>query len=56
MNPFLVKAKVRKTYYMVDNPVNIDEIRIVFASDEKEAKAKFEKFMEDQNDPHYVSY
>lgn len=55
MIPYIVKCSISVSPYMND-PYEIDDIRIVMAADEQEAREKYEKYWSDQTSEYSIYY
>lgn len=55
MIPYIVKGHVQVTPYM-GNPYVIEDIRIVMAVDEEDARLKYEDYWGDKTDEYSVYY
>ena len=55
MIPYIVKGTVSITPYM-DDTYEIEDIRIVMAQDENDAKLKYEDYWNDKTDEYSVYY
>lgn len=49
MIPYIVRADIRHSSYMSEEDREFDDIRIVMAENEDEAREKYQKYWEDQN-------
>lgn len=56
MIPYVAQGVIKKKYYMDDDELTSNDIRIVMAENVDQAREKYYEFWEKQTDPYSVYY